>query len=238
MGKIEHLLKDFNADAVNKLFCSLDEVTPYNRSHRNADALKDIFVSRKMRVERKGFDAEHVDDARNFVATTQNEDGFKFELGERRQCLFEVANTYCKPPHGRLPPAARQKYFARLLGARDADGGVPARDATDAEVDAVARQFYWFLMRRDIAGFDPRDFPTCAARESQMELHAPPVQRFLEEWEAGGSSWGGARARTSRWRWHAAPRRPTARGGATGRPPARASTTRTISSRGTCSTSP
>ena len=50
-------------------------------------------------------DAEHVDDERNFVATTQNEDGSKFEQGERRQCLVEVANTYSKAPHGPLSPA-------------------------------------------------------------------------------------------------------------------------------------
>ena len=77
------------------------------------------------------------------------------------------------------------RYFARLLGARNDDGTTPARDATEAEIEAVAQQFYWFLMRRDIARFDQRDYPTCDTRESQMELYAPPVQSFLEAWSSG-----------------------------------------------------
>ena len=187
LAKIEHLLKDFNADAMNKLFCDLAEVTPYNRSHRNADHLKDVFNARKQRVELKGVDAAHIDDERNFVATTQNEDGFKFEQGERRQYQQKCADTYAKisVDKGLITAKEKRLYFARLAGARTPGGAVPLRQATETEMEAVAKQFFWFCMRRDISKFDPSDFPSSATRDAQMGLHRPLVESFLEAWADG-----------------------------------------------------
>ena len=71
------------------------------------------------------------------------------------------------------------------MGARNPDGTIPLRNATAREIEEVAKQFFWFLMRRDITGFNPRVFPSCDVREQQMEVHTPPVQDFLSKWEAG-----------------------------------------------------
>ena len=179
LANIDYLLTNFNSDAKNKLFVALDEVTPYNKSHRNNDQLKDIITGKILRVEQKGIDAYHIHDQRNFAAATNNPDGFKFEPHERRQYIAEVNNLYSGA--GGKTHEERLRYFAKVLGCRDDR----PREATDEEKEEVAKNLYWFLMKRDLTSFNPREFPSCNLRNDQQELHQEPVKEFLIAWNDG-----------------------------------------------------
>ena len=42
VSDIDHLLKDFNFESANKLFCCMEEATPYRKAHRNNDKLNHL----------------------------------------------------------------------------------------------------------------------------------------------------------------------------------------------------
>ena len=81
-NNIEALLKDFNTDAMGKLYCLLEEANPGNNT-RNNNQLKDVITGGRQRIDRKGVDAFHVDDCRSFVSCSQDVP-FKIEQGDRR----------------------------------------------------------------------------------------------------------------------------------------------------------
>ena len=182
VAQLEQLFNRFNAEAANTMFCVLDEVGPYNKSHFKSDAFKDIITGAKMRVEPKGVDVFFMNDTRNFCATTNNEDSLKIKLGDRRQYMIRVSDEWAKPEKGgKHSEDERLRHFARIRGARyGAD--VPARKATDEEFELVARQFFWYLMRRDISSFIPEKFPTSQIREEQAALHEDDISEFFENW--------------------------------------------------------
>lgn len=182
VANITNLFDRFNVNACGILFTVLDEVTPYNKSFRNNDFFKDTVTGKRMRIEPKGVDPFETDDQRNFVATTNNRNGFKFEPCERRQYMIEVNSEWSAG--GLHTKEEQHRHFAEVLGARYGQEE-PARDATYEEIEAVAKQFYWFLMRRDIAGFNARDFPTSEVREEQLDLHVDPMAEFFEQWRGG-----------------------------------------------------
>ena len=55
---LEHLLTNFNTSSYAKLFCCLEEATPYRKSHRNNDQLNAIITEGTVRIEPKGSPAE------------------------------------------------------------------------------------------------------------------------------------------------------------------------------------
>ena len=61
------MLNDFNASSMNKLFCCLEEATPYRKAQRNSDQLNDFITEGTLQVEPKGIDAFEVNDYRAFV---------------------------------------------------------------------------------------------------------------------------------------------------------------------------
>ena len=176
----------FNSDSVGKLMACGDEVTPYNKSHRGADKLKDIITAPFQRLERKGIDPTDMQDHRNFVFTTNNPDGFRFDSGDRRQYMVEIADTYSKAAVGRGDKTDEQvlRYFSHVLGARYGLGE-PARKANKKEIEVVARHFYWWLMDRDVSHFNPSKFPTSAIRENQIAENADNINEFFLAWEEG-----------------------------------------------------
>ena len=199
LSNIQNLLEKFNADSLGSMLCVLDEVTPYNKSYRNNDTLKDVISGKKIRIEPKNVNAFETDDTRNFVATTNNKNGFKFEAGERRQYISQVSKEWTKKgPH---TPSERLRYFSHVLGARYG-GEVPARRATSDEIDAVAKEFNFYLMKRDITGFWPADYPTCELREEQMELHDDSLNEFFEFWFRNWPTQNGLNGYAdARWHW-------------------------------------
>ena len=185
-SSMESFLDKFNLDAFAKLFIVLDEVTPYNKSHRNNDKFKDRATAKTFRVQPKFVNAYHVQDHSNTTSTTNHDNGYKYEDGERRQYTSKVDNKHSKKSEnaGTTTAEERLRYFARVMGARVAPDQ-PARRATPAETLEVAKHVFWYLMRVDLTGFNPQDFPTCELREEQMSMNACPVGEFLQAWHDG-----------------------------------------------------
>jgi hypothetical protein len=175
----------FNSDQECKLMVCGDEVTPHCNK-RNVDKLKDVITGKRQRLERKNVDPIHIDDHRNFVFTTNNPDSFRFDQGERRQYMVEIADTYSKlaVQRGEKTDEEVLRYFANVLGARYGPHE-PARKATQEETMEVAKHFYWYLMDRDLSGFLPTEFPTSALRDQQMAENADNLCEFFMAWEEG-----------------------------------------------------
>lgn len=185
MSTIEELTQRFTADAEKVLFATMTEVTPYN-GRRNNDAVKDKVTAKTARHEKKNVDQKAIRDYRNLTATTNNRDGFKIELGDRRLVFIEVDGRYgaAEVHRGNITADERQRYFAHVLGAR-VGADEPSRHATEAEKSAVAQQFYRFLMDRDVTNFQAEDFPETAARKEVISQHKPPLEAFCESWASG-----------------------------------------------------
>lgn len=186
MASIEELTQKFTADAEKVLFATLTEVTPYN-GRRNNDAVKDKVTSKTARHEKKGVDQKAIKDYRNLTATTNNRDGFKIDLGDRRLNFIEVNDRWAasKVQMGDIKADERQRYFANVLGARVGEDE-PARSATHDEKVAVAQQLHHFLMNRDVSHFNAEDFPETAARKEVIAQHKPPLEAFFDAWASGG----------------------------------------------------
>ena len=150
LGRVNH------NEAVGKLLCLVEEFG-CTRKHLERDAFVDVVTSTILRMEPICADPYYVPDARNFVATTTDPHNIKLGRGLDRYTYVTQANSAWAK--GGRQEEERLRHFARILGAHRYEDDAPARPATDEEIDAVARQLYWFLMRRNITDFVPQNFP-------------------------------------------------------------------------------
>mmetsp|Transcript_11895 Transcript_11895/g.16113 ORF Transcript_11895/g.16113 Transcript_11895/m.16113 type:complete len:137 (-) Transcript_11895:755-1165(-) len=136
-------------------------------------------MEKSFELKKKYSDPYETNDVRNFVVTTNNRNGFKIETGDRRQYFVQVSSEMSSEG----PKSAEEglRYFSFVLGARYGQDE-PARCATDAWIDEVAKQLYFFLMDQNISGFIPGDFPSSEIRQEQMEIHEDPFPQFFEMW--------------------------------------------------------
>lgn len=79
---IDDITKNFNNHLCNKLFIYGDEINA--NAKKVADRLKAVITRPKQNLEKKGVDAVEVDDYTNWFFTTNNENCFKIEEGDRR----------------------------------------------------------------------------------------------------------------------------------------------------------
>jgi len=181
VSNFDALFEKFNADALAKMFVVLDEVGPYSKSHKRNDLFKDIMASKTLRVEPKHVNPFSVDDCRNFVATTNHADSFKFEPNERRQYMITV-NDEWKARGGEHTEEERLRYFSRILGARYGSGD-SARKATREEARNVAKHLFLYLMYHvNVGAFNPDNFPDSETRKEQMEGQELPLDAFFAAW--------------------------------------------------------
>ncbi len=93
---IEDIEKTFNVHLSNKLLITAEEITSKARNFN--DKLKNIITRTTYNVEKKGIDAIKLNDYSNYIFTTNNENCFKVEKGDRRLCFIncieeELKNT-------------------------------------------------------------------------------------------------------------------------------------------------
>jgi hypothetical protein len=138
----EQIFGRFNAILSNKLLVFLDEGL-WSGDRQKHGNLKALITSDKITIERKGFDPI---EERNFVrliVASNNEWVFPIERKERRGCVLAVSGD-------RIGDRA---YFKAI--AEEMDNG-----GTEALLD--------FLMKRDIADVEIRDYPRTTAFDDQM----------------------------------------------------------------------
>jgi len=186
---LEHLTTHFNADSAGKLFVCADEVNP-GRMKKNSEAIKNLSRSSVLRYEKKGIDAEAVSDHRNIVFTSNNEEAFVVEDGDRTLVIMRVSDELAQVQiqSGNKSADEVTRHFAHLLGARYSDEEAP-REATLEDKTAVARVFFKFLMERDLTYFIPKHIPASELREEQMIKD--PLPEFFKAWSCGDlATWG------------------------------------------------
>ena len=171
-SNIEHVLKDFNADNLNKLFCCLEEATPYKKGHRNNDQLGALITNQTMRVESKGLDPINVNDYRAFCCCTNNRDAFKIAEGDRRHVMLEADDRYSQMAvkEGRCTQAVRMDYCTKL---------------SENINDDVAYQFFKLCMQMDISEFKPQALYETDLHREQQSQHECALKVFLEATQSG-----------------------------------------------------
>ncbi|MBP59914.1 MAG: hypothetical protein CMJ62_00185 [Planctomycetaceae bacterium] len=153
VSKIEQVLKDFNVGSMNKLFCCLEEATPYRKAQRNNDQLNDFITEGTIQVEPKGIDAFEVNDYRAFVCCTNNADAFRITDGDRRFFMLEASDKYSQKAvdEKRCTSQERKEYMSKL-------------DAVKND-EEVAYAFFKYAMLLDLAGYNVHE-------PYQTELHS------------------------------------------------------------------
>ena len=171
-SNIDHVLKDFNADNMNKLFCCLEEATPYKKGHRNNDQLGALITNETMRVEMKGIDAIHVNDYRAFCCCTNNRDAFKIAEGDRRHVMLEADDRFSQlaVKEGRCTTETRMEYCAKLSRIINED---------------IAYEFFKLCMLMDISDFKPQTLYETDLHREQQAQHECALKAFLGAVQSG-----------------------------------------------------
>ena len=154
LNDIEQLTQKHNTAGMGKLYCVLEEASPYRRAHRASDKLKDIIDSEIQRIEPKGVDDFEVSDHRAFVGMTNNEDAFPGEQGNRRYLALRSDPHFSKPSvdNGRVPEEERDAFCAKFDKLKNDD--------------ELAYKFFEYCMLLDLG---------------DSKLHLPPRTEMLKD---------------------------------------------------------
>ena len=79
---IDDITKNFNTHLTNKLFIYGDEINA--NAKKVSDKLKQVITRPKQNLEKKGIGSIEIDNYSNYIFTTNNENCFKIEEGDRR----------------------------------------------------------------------------------------------------------------------------------------------------------
>lgn len=163
---IDHLLKDFNANNVNKLFCCLEEARGHKKSDRNNDQLGALISNQFLRAEFKGLDAIDIKDYRAFCCCTNNRDAFRITEGDRRHVMLEADSRFSLKSvrEGRCTIENRMEYMTKLS------------DQTNEE---VAYAFYKYCMQLDISEFKPQNMYETDLHREQQAANECALKAFL-----------------------------------------------------------
>ena len=166
---VDHLLKDFNADNMNKLFCTIEEA---RRGKRNHDHLGLLISNAVLRIEHKGIDPIHVDDHRAFCCCTNNRDAFHIDPGDRRYVLLEADDRYSQKAvkEGRCAIETRMEYMTKL---------------SENINDEVAYEFYKLCMEMDISAYKPQAFMETELHKEQQSQNECALKSFLQAAQSG-----------------------------------------------------
>ena len=167
VNDIDYLLQSFNMDSANKLFCCMEEATPYRKAHRNNEKLKDLISGGRLRIEPKGIDAFFVNDFRAFVCCTNHADAFKIAEDDRRHFCLEANDGFSKKAvgEGRCTAEERRQYMAKL-------------DRTKND-DEVAYEFFKYMMSLDLSGFNVDEPYATNLHNEQRSHNECAVRQFL-----------------------------------------------------------
>ena len=89
---IDDITKNFNAHLCNKLLIYGDEINA--NAKKVADRIKQVVTRPNQNLEKKNVDAVEVDDFTNWIFTTNNENCFKIEEGDRRMLMVRCCEKY------------------------------------------------------------------------------------------------------------------------------------------------
>ena len=88
---IDDITKNFNSHMTNKLFIYGDEINA--NAKKVSDKLKQVITRPTQNLEKKGIDSIEIDDYSNYIFTTNNENCFKVEEGDRRLLMVKCPDN-------------------------------------------------------------------------------------------------------------------------------------------------
>ena len=88
---IDDITKNFNSHMTNKLFIYGDEINA--NAKKVSDKLKQVITRPTQNLEKKGIDSIEIDDYSNYIFTTNNENCFKIEEGDRRLLMVKCPDN-------------------------------------------------------------------------------------------------------------------------------------------------
>lgn len=154
-ASIEHIVGRF-ASIDQKLVAVLDEAKGKD-CFAYSDKLKNAMTSSKIQIEKKGIDAWPINNFTRFIFCSNNDIPLKVEVGDRRLCIFECS----------AEKRNNREYFGELH-----------RILNDR---VVVRQFYDFLMNRDIHGLNlEKTRPMTKIYKDLQAVNIPIIEPFLK----------------------------------------------------------
>lgn len=150
------LVDKFNADMKGKLLAVGDEIKA--RASEIASELKDIITREKENIEMKGKDKFVLDDYKNYIFTSNDENTFKVSASDRRYFMVEC------------PSEKRERaYYVPLYALRDSK-------------DKLKHLFNYFNSI-DITDFDPSAIPQTEYKTNQVLQNVPSYFKlFLQDY--------------------------------------------------------
>jgi hypothetical protein len=144
----------FNGDMMGKLFVVGDEINA--RAQDICNELKDIITRETEIIEFKNKDKINVNDYKNYVMTTNNENVFKISNSDKRYLFVEC-------------PEVRKEevYYKRLVEFK--------KDSTKL------KQLYNYFKTRDISTFQPIKIVTTEYKKHLILNNLPAYFRFIKD---------------------------------------------------------
>lgn len=140
-----------------KILVAIDECNGKETFLAN-DRLKSLITSPMITKNEKNVKAFNVNHAGRYVFFSNNDTPIKIELNDRRFVVFECLGDN----------ANNREYFNALL--------------TEMNDPVIMRQFYDFLMTRDITKWDPvHHRPISEYYKELQQVNVPIIYRFLED---------------------------------------------------------
>jgi hypothetical protein len=152
--KLEKLVGKFNSNIAGKLLIVADEVNPTAKELNNE--LKNIITRDEVGIEYKGKDVIMMADHSNYIFTTNNENAFRITEEDRRYCMIECPTV--KKDH---------TYFNNLVSI--------------IKDDKIIKQFFNYLLTKDLNGFDPRNIPLTEYKKRTQAHNLPYYIKMIIE---------------------------------------------------------
>ena len=118
ISQTSRIMPKFNAEMLGALYVVLDEVDA--SKNWQAPTFKDFVSAEIMTIELKNFDPIRVGDFRSFGSTSNNNNAYQVDPGDRRFYMLEVKDTYAMRhvKEGTITADQRQRQLSHIVGAR------------------------------------------------------------------------------------------------------------------------
>ena len=159
ISDIEDLTGQFTSLYAEKIFAIADEVS-FSGDIKRSNKLKSLITQPTQKLERKGCDAQIINNYLNIVYLSNSDKSVRVESTDRRHFIKRVSDIH----RGDL------EYFEKLSNSLN---------------ETCANHFYTYLMQLDIRDFKPQKVPDTIEKQ-EMKIHAmSPEDLFVEELVSG-----------------------------------------------------
>lgn len=153
---LDQVTKNFNSHMACKSFCICDELDSWAGDVKTAQKLKSVTTNSKILLEKKGVDAENVNNPLNYVFLSNERDILRIEgKGDRRYIPIHLTSD-----------KQSKQYYDKL-----------AKEMNNKE---SIKHFFHYIMSFDITNFDPQQKPMTKELKRCQINYTPNIVSFLK----------------------------------------------------------